>query len=362
MNIEERLRRLGEQRRVAQLPSQDDWDRFRARAHGRLLRRKVGVVLAAAVVAVAVVAGVQGAGSLLNEDAAQLPTAGDGDAPRIKETPPVGDGEANRSMSGLTTMQTWYAQGDLLYLNHQFIETPLLSESERAPADRVALMTSTLKRVLDGPSVPVVETTDPSVRTAFSPATRLIELDLARRTTVDMSGFPDGLSADERDLALAQVAATVLQYDDVDSVQIFEDGAPLTGAPLTEASYERFLPPIVLTEPPYAEHPKSFVENLTMKGTADVFEATVVYELVDGGGEVIADGFTTASCGSGCRGDFSERIKFEVAMPTFARVNVYSPSAEDGSRMFTVSVPVYLCPDDGNPVDRLDDDPYATCG
>ncbi len=356
MNIDERLRQMGVQRREAELPSQDDWDRFRARAHGRLVRRKVGVVLAAAVVAVAVVAGVQGAGSLLKQDAALLPPAGD------EDTRPVDDGESNESMSGLITMQTWYAQGDLLFLNHQFIETPLVSESDRAPADRVALMESTLKQVLGGPSVPVAETTGPSVRTAFSSATRLNGLDLGRRTTVDLSGFPDGFSADDRNLALAQVAATVLQYEDITSVEILEDGAPLTDAPLTEESYERLLPPIVVTKPPYAEHPKSFVDSLTMEGTANVFEATVVYELVDRDGEVITDGFTTATCGSGCRGDFSERMKFEVAMPTFAKLNVYSPSAEDGSRMFEVSVPVYLCPAEGNAGDRIGDDPYASCG
>lgn len=362
MNIDERLRRMGLQRREAELPSQDDWDRFRAWAHGRLVSRKVGVALTAAVVAVAVAAGVQGAGSLLKQDAALLPPAGDEDAPRVKDTRPVDDGVASESMRGLITMQTWYTQGDLLFLNHQFIETPLVSESERAPAARAALMESTLKQVLGGPSVPVVETTDPSVRTAFSPATRLNGFDLGRRTTVELSGFPDGFSADDRDLALAQVAATVLQYDDVNSVEILENGVPLTDAPLTEASYKRLLPPIVLTEPPYAEHPKSFVKSLTMGGTANVFEATVVYELIDDDGEVIADGFTTATCGTGCRGDFSERMKFEVAMPTFAKLNVYSPSAEDGSRMFEVSVPVYLCPADGNAADRIGDDPYATCG
>ncbi len=362
MNIDERLRQMGVQRREAELPSQDDWDRFRARAHGRLVRRKVGVVLAAAVVAVAVVAGVQGAGSLLKQDAALLPPAGDEDAPGEKDTPPVDDGDANESTRGLITMQTWYAQSDLLYLDHQFIEPPPASASERAPADRVALMESALKQVLGGPSVPVAETTAPSVRTAFSPATRLNRLDLGRRTTVDLSGFPDGFSAGDRSLALAQVAATVLQYEDVNSVEILDDGAPLTEVPLTEASYERLLPPIVVTEPPYAEHPKSFVESLTMEGTANVFEATVVYELVDRDGEIIADGFTTATCGSGCRGDFSKRMKFEVAIPTFAKLNVYSPSAEDGSRVFEVSVPVYLCPAVGNTVDRIGDDPYATCG
>lgn len=359
MNVEERLRQVGERQREVELPSQDEWHRFCSRAHGRLVRRKVGIVLATTAVAVAVVAGAQGVSSLLANDAA-LP-AGIEDDEHSNDARPVDDAEANESRGGLTIMQTWYVQGDLLYLNHQIIESPA-SSLGNAPSRRAALMERALKRVLGGPAGPVAETTDPSVSTAFPRGIRLNGLDLDRRTTVDLSGFPSGSSANRLKLALAQVAATVLQYDDVDSVEIFQEGTPLTDAPLTEAFYERLLAPIVLTEPPYAEHPKSFVHGLGIEGTANVFEATVAFEVVDGDGDVISEGFTTATCGSGCRGDFSEWITFEVAQPTFATVNVYSPSAEDGSRLFEVSVPVYLCPGDGTGGGAERNDPYDTCG
>ncbi|MGI8520753.1 MAG: GerMN domain-containing protein [Actinomycetota bacterium] len=224
MSIEERLRDMG-RHQPAELPSQNEWDRFRARGHGRLLRRRVGVALAAAVI---VVAGAQGASSLLHHQAAPLPPAGD-------DKPPV----AGTVQVVTAVHQIWYAQGDLLYLDHQLIESPMMSETGRGPAgaDRVALMEAALKRALSGPSSVVVETTDPVARTLFPEGARLIGVDLGRLTTVELSGFSDGLSADERDLALAQIAATVLQLEEVDRVTVLENGTPVTNAPLTEASY-----------------------------------------------------------------------------------------------------------------------------
>lgn len=64
------------------------------------------------------------------------------------------------------------------------------------------------------------------------------------------------------------------------------------------------------------------------------------------------------SADAGRRGDSSERVEFKVTKPSVAYLNVYSSSAEDGSRIFEVSVPVYLCPADS----EIGDDPYATCG
>ena len=124
------------------------------------------------------------------------------------------------------------------------------------------------------------------------------------------------------------------------------------------ASYEALLPPIVITQLAFAENPQSFAGSFTFEGTANVFEANALYELVVRRRKAFAEGFTTATCGTGCRGDLSQRVEFEVTEPTLASLNVYSASAEDGSRMFEVSVPVYLCPAGS----EIGDDPYATCG
>ncbi len=332
MNIEERLRDMG-RHQPAELPSQNEWDRFRARGHGRLLRRRVGVALAAAVI---VVVGAQGASSLLHHQAAPLPPAGD-------DKPPVAG-----TVQDLIPMQTWYVRGDLLYLDQLLIETPMAGEPELAPAD---LIETALEQVVAGPL------DSSAARTVFPTGTRIIGVDVGRRTAVDLSPFSRSLSSSERDLALAQLAATVLQLEDVDRVTVLENGTPVTDA-VTEASYEELLPPIVLTQPLPTEYPQSFVKSLVFEGTANVFEANVLYELVGDDGKVFAEGFTTATCGTGCRGDVSQQVRFKVDEPTLATLNVYSASAEDGSRMFEVSVPVYLCPVGS----EIGDNPYATCG
>ena len=53
---------------------------------------------------------------------------------------------------------------------------------------------------------------------------------------------------------------------------------------------------------------------IVITGNANVFEAKVSVRVLDAGGNVIAQTFTTAACGTGCRGDF--RSEVEVAIDT----------------------------------------------
>jgi spore germination protein GerM len=77
---------------------------------------------------------------------------------------------------------------------------------------------------------------------------------------------------------------------------------------------------------------------LAVTGFANVFEATVSLEVLDAGGTVVHEDFTTATCGTGCWGAFS----FSVAYPFSGgeTVRVFWHSAEDGSPSDVVSVPV----------------------
>jgi hypothetical protein len=83
---------------------------------------------------------------------------------------------------------------------------------------------------------------------------------------------------------------------------------------------------------------------LTVSGTANVFEATVSIRILDENGQVIKDTFTTATCGTGCRGDYSERVKFTVDHEQPGVVQVFESSAKDGSPINMVEVPVTLIP------------------
>jgi hypothetical protein len=90
---------------------------------------------------------------------------------------------------------------------------------------------------------------------------------------------------------------------------------------------------------------------VTIAGTADVFEATVSYQVKDGNGKVIAHGFTTASCGTGCRGDYTVDVPFEVDQEQTGTVVVFEESAEDGSKINVVEIPVTLQPIALAPID-----------
>jgi hypothetical protein len=83
---------------------------------------------------------------------------------------------------------------------------------------------------------------------------------------------------------------------------------------------------------------------VTVAGTADVFEGTVQVWIVDATGNRIADTFTTATCGNGCRGDFAVDVAFSVGAAQPGTIVVFSESPEDGSKMHTVRIPVTLLP------------------
>jgi hypothetical protein len=85
---------------------------------------------------------------------------------------------------------------------------------------------------------------------------------------------------------------------------------------------------------------------VTVSGTADVFEATVSIEIRDELGHVVGRGFATATCGTGCRGDYEARLRFEVDHDQAGTIVVYqaNPSDEGPRRQFPVTVPVTLSP------------------
>lgn len=73
-----------------------------------------------------------------------------------------------------------------------------------------------------------------------------------------------------------------------------------------------------------------------MNGFADVFEATVNIVVRDKTVTYSWRPFTTATCGSGCWGDFSEAVAFEIDERQSGCIEV----AEDGSEQNVVSIPV----------------------
>jgi hypothetical protein len=105
------------------------------------------------------------------------------------------------------------------------------------------------------------------------------------------------------------------------------------------SSSEDQLPLIVVETPANGE---SVSSPVTVSGTANVFEATVSIAILDAEGRAVATTFTTATCGSGCRGTYSTEVRYEVDETQPGTVRVFEVSAEDGSSVNVVDIPVTL--------------------
>lgn len=137
------------------------------------------------------------------------------------------------------------------------------------------------------------------------------------------------------------------------------DGGPAADGPAAEPTTEVQPSPEVEPSPaatPTPQGPKAPIvvdrplpdsevtSPVSIAGSANVFEATVSIRVLDAEENVITETFTTATCGTGCRGDYSESVSFEVDTRQPGTIEVYEASAEDGSQLFTVRVPVTLVP------------------
>ena len=138
---------------------------------------------------------------------------------------------------------------------------------------------------------------------------------------------PDGMSTALSDAARAQIVYTATQFSSGDSVEI--DGQRYTRADFEEQT------PLILVESPLSFEQVS--SPLRVTGTANTFEATFQYELLDSDGNVVDKNFVTATSGTGTRGTFD----FTTGdVSDAAKLVVYENSAENGSRVNEVEIPL----------------------
>ena len=243
---------------------------------------------------------------------------------------------ASPGQSGPTvTYEVWFTRGESLFV------------TKRTQPATVAVGSASLNAMLAGPNgaerAAGVGTTIPS-------GTKLLGLNIENGiATVDMSGTYDdgGGSASER-MRLAQAVYTITQFPTVQGVNFRLDGEPVEAFsgegivldhPQTRADYDDLLPAITVESPVIGQQVSSPV---TVSGTANVFEATVSIRILDEDGTKIAESFDTATCGSGCRGDYSDKVPYQVDHDQAGTVMVFESSAKDGSPTHVVKIPVTL--------------------
>lgn len=142
-------------------------------------------------------------------------------------------------------------------------------------------------------------------------------------------------------LRQAQVVYTLTQFPTVSRVQFVNPGIE-PSAPVTRDFYASSLPPVVVYTPLIGQRVTSPV---TVSGTANVHEGTVQVRILDSAGRQVARTFTTATCGSGCRGTYSVAVPFATGCSGGTQpgtIEVFAESQVDGSAIHVIRVPVTL--------------------
>ncbi|HET6497987.1 MAG TPA: GerMN domain-containing protein [Coriobacteriia bacterium] len=168
--------------------------------------------------------------------------------------------------------------------------------------------------------------------------------------TVDLSSeFEAGGGSLSMQLRVAQVVYTLTRFETVTSVAFEIDGRPVeaiggegvvVSPPVTRTDFADAALPAILVESPAPWQAVSSPLRLT--GMSNTFEATLNYQLVDAVGANIADGYATATAGTGTWGTFDVTIPFEVTRAGAGRLVVFEVSAKDGSRINAVEIPLDL--------------------
>ena len=216
--------------------------------------------------------------------------------------------------------------------------------ARRVPATQ-AVAEAALRELLRGPTAAEEEA---GLGTAIPDGTELLDVAVEDGVaTVDLSAaYDDGGGSAAMLARLAQVVFTATQFPTVDGVRYRIDGEPVetfsTEGVVLEglqerSDYEEQSPAILVERPAVGDVVSS---PLRLEGTANTFEATFQYALLAADGSRLADGFVTASCGTGCRGTFDVDVAFDAAGAESMTLQVWEPSARDGSRTKEVAVPL----------------------
>ena len=227
-----------------------------------------------------------------------------------------------------------------------FLHDGKVSPVRRSIAATPAVARAAMTELLDGPTN---EESANGLATAIPAGTTLRDISLADGVaTVDLSGaFDDGGGSASMLGRVAQVVATLTRFPTVQRVAFRIDGTPVEAIggegvvvdpPVGRRAIEEQTPQILIESPLPGDAVRS---PLRLRGTANVFEATVSIDVRDANGKLLKRTFTTATSGNGTRGTFDT----EIAVPDregAVTVVTYEASAKDGTPLHVVRLPLEL--------------------
>jgi spore germination protein GerM len=209
--------------------------------------------------------------------------------------------------------------------------------------------TAVMESLLAGPTAD--ETSGiPAISTAIPEGTELlgVEVDGGLATVNLSTEYDDGGGSSGMFARLAQVVYTLTRLADVNDVAFEIEGEPVTAfssegieleGPQGRDDYYDLLPPIFVDRPAWGEVVASPIE---VSGLSNVFEAVSQVMLTDDDGAALFEDTVMASCGTGCWGEWSIEIPYEVDRDELGALIVWEFSAQDGSRIHIREYPIQL--------------------
>jgi sporulation and spore germination protein/immunoglobulin-like protein involved in spore germination len=250
----------------------------------------------------------------------------------------TGSEEGGEEPSGTVTYQVWFAEGETLFVTYR--------SQERTP--RVG--SAALEALLRGPDE---FEQGYGLSSAIPEGTQLLGLRIEDGIAyVDLtSEFESGGGTLSMQMRLAQVVYTLAQFPTVEGVLFSLDGEQVdviggegivVDQPLRRRDFRELLPAILVTSPALGQ---TVGNPVVIRGSANVFEANVSVEVLDASGQEIAGTFTTATCGTGCRGTFAVSLEYEVDEEQDGTLVVHDDDAAGtGTFPHEVRIPVRLTP------------------
>jgi germination protein M len=211
------------------------------------------------------------------------------------------------------------------------------------------LAITAMELLLAGPTSDEIAGT-PAISTAVPEGTDVLGVEVTEGVaTVDLSTeYDDGGGSFGMLARLAQVVYTLTRLPEIDAVEFEIEGEAVTvfssegielDGPQERADYYDLLPPIFVDQPAWGEPVTSPIE---VSGLSNVFEAVSQVMLTDDDGEPLFEDMVMASCGTGCWGEWSIGIPYEVDREQFGALIVWEFSAKDGSRIHISEYPIRL--------------------
>ena len=343
MNTEDRLKRLTDAAHAESAATQAEWSNFIRRAHRTLYVRRA---VAAAGTFVLIGVGALGTNAVMSDQPlndrrpqpAATPEPSPSRAPDISTDVRVPASEA----------ELWFVQGEQLSWGTTILggSVPANLASDDPIVQKAVFW---LQILFKGPMGANQEVGEIS---AVPSGTKLLGVKREGSVLrVDVSSeFESGGGSLSMQLRVAQVIYTGTQFEGIDAVRILVEGEKveaiggeglIVAEPLTRRDFQSVAPFIVVES---LRTGQVIASPVTVTGFANVFEANVNIRIRDAAGNILRETFTTATCGTGCWGDFSETLAFEVPGRRQGRVEVLTYSPKDGSEQDLVSIPVVLSP------------------